>query len=464
MAKEKKYIVNIPESITIEELIRYAEGRLSSRENHSIEKYLLEHPFEAEALEGILLLEKPALAMVYAQKIEKAVFAKEKNKNVLWWWAVAASFLLLFGLFFFPSIPTDHITSSKVVEQDDSLLQAQTVDTIVQYLDTNPQVYHEEVQTTVDTKEYKTTQQPIGVERVAKEEKRNVPNVKQTHEDEIVVVLEEMEVEENVFGVVTRSSKDEEFDDMLFLSDKSLGVQVDDSLTNYDSLISEMLVMIDIDMQGTALYNTNAIEMVEDNSLNDAKEITDVAPNTIPKKEEPFITQQAHKIKENNKRLTYAKKAKSKAKKSLGKPKRKLGSSSEAKSLSPQKDMISEEIALNDKGSVIPQKADVPLYDSIVQKEVPVDELLLKEEFVQKSNNFQFEAVRKLIENKKYDEAMRNLAAMNQAEEKTRWLKAITHFGKGEAEDGVKQLLYIIQADQDTPITKKAREILRKLK
>jgi len=52
---------------------------------------------------------------------------------------------------------------------------------------------------------------------------------------------------------------------------------------------------------------------------------------------------------------------------------------------------------------------------------------------------------------------------MTQEEEKQHWLDAINHFGRGEAEEGVKKLLYIIQADKDTFITKKAREILKKL-
>ncbi len=463
MAKDKKHIITIPATITIAELIDYAEGRMSSHEEHLVEKYLLEHPFEAEALEGILLMEKPALATVYAQKIEEALFPKEKNRSVIWWWAVAASFLLLVGLFFFPSNPTARMTSSKVVEPN----IPQAVDTIVQYSDTTALAYHENVQKNkiVDN----VASSPL--------QKSQDINEKYTIEGEEILVTDQLQDKAVAYHVTediadgsakTFSSNEiqleQDAQDDLTIKVFSQKRSNEQWSVDYESLINEMLVMIDIGMQETVLYNTKVIEVMEDHSQNEAKEITDVVPNTIPKKEEPFITQQPHTIKENNKRLTFAKKAKSKAKKSVSKSRRKLGSSSKAKPLPPQKDMVSEEIALYDIESTISKKAEVPLQDSIVQKEVSADELVLKEESVQKSNDFQFEAVRKLIENKKYDEAMRNLAVMNQEEEKTRWLKAITHFGKGEAEDGVKQLLYIIQADQDTPITKKAREILRKLK
>ena len=463
MAKDKKHIITIPATITIAELIDYAEGRMSSHEEHLVEKYLLEHPFEAEALEGILLMEKPALATVYAQKIEEALFPKEKNRSVIWWWAVAASFLLLVGLFFFPSNPTARMTSSKVVEPN----IPQAVDTIVQYSDTTALAYHENVQ------------KNKIVENIASSPLQKSQDIKEkyTIEGEEILVTDELQDKAVAYHVTEdiadRTAKVSSFQEKQLIEDEQKDVTVEvlsseksneQRSVDYDSLINEMLVMIDIGMQETVLYNTKVIEVMEDHSQNEAKEITDVVPNTIPKKEEPFITQQPHTIKENNKRLTFAKKAKSKAKKSVSKSRRKLGSSSKAKPLPPQKDMVSEEIALYDIESTISKKAEVPLQDSIVQKEVSADELVLKEESVQKSNDFQFEAVRKLIENKKYDEAMRNLAVMNQEEEKTRWLKAITHFGKGEAEDGVKQLLYIIQADQDTPITKKAREILRKLK
>ena len=465
MDKDKKHIIIIPATITIAELIEYAEGRLSSHEEHLVEKYLLEHPFEAEALEGFLLMEKPDLATVYAQKIEKALFPKEKNRNIIWWWAVAASFLLLIGLFFFPPNSTDHIGLSKIEVQKDPMPKA--VDTIVQYSDTTALAYHENVQKNkiVDN----VASSPL--------QKSQDINEKYTIEGEEILVTDQLQDKAVAYHVTediadgsakTFSSNEiqleQDAQDDLTIKVFSQKRSNEQWSVDYESLINEMLVMIDIGMQETVLYNTKAIEVMEDHSQNEAKEITDVVPNTIPKKEEPFITQQPHTIKENNKRLTFAKKAKSKAKKSVSKSKRKLGSSSKAKPLPPQKDMVSEEIALYDIESTISKKAEVPLQDSIVQKEVSADELVLKEESVQKSNDFQFEAVRKLIENKKYDEAMRNLAVMNQEEEKTRWLKAITHFGKGEAEDGVKQLLYIIQADQDTPITKKAREILRKLK
>ncbi|SMG51650.1 TonB family C-terminal domain-containing protein [Marivirga sericea] len=77
----------------------YVEGRLSSQEQHQVEKYLLNHPFEAEAMEGYL--ENPdALAdlRILKAKLQARTTPEQEQRTIpLWRKALpyAAVFLLL---------------------------------------------------------------------------------------------------------------------------------------------------------------------------------------------------------------------------------------------------------------------------------------------------------------------------------------------------------------------------------
>lgn len=98
MKKDKNHIDPI-QDLSIEKMQAYVNGTLSPEEQHQVEKYLLNHPFEAEAMEGYLenpdgLHDLPSLR----SRLQARTTPKKEHKTIpLWRKALpyAAVFLLL---------------------------------------------------------------------------------------------------------------------------------------------------------------------------------------------------------------------------------------------------------------------------------------------------------------------------------------------------------------------------------
>jgi TonB family protein len=98
VAKDKNHIDPINEP-SLEQMKAYVEGNLSGTEQYQVEKYLLDHPFEAEAMEGYL--ENPA-SFNDIDKLNARLKSRvhpEKEKSIIPLWRkllpYAAVFLLL---------------------------------------------------------------------------------------------------------------------------------------------------------------------------------------------------------------------------------------------------------------------------------------------------------------------------------------------------------------------------------
>ncbi|WKV13210.1 TonB family protein [Marivirga harenae] len=103
MKKDKNHIDPIRD-LSIEKMKAYANGTLSPAEQHQVEKYLLSHPFEAEAMEGYLenpdaLNDLPSLKA----KLQSKTTPKQE-KRVIPMWKKALPYAAVFLLFIISSI------------------------------------------------------------------------------------------------------------------------------------------------------------------------------------------------------------------------------------------------------------------------------------------------------------------------------------------------------------------------
>jgi len=98
VSKERDHI----ERLTPDLIRRYQAGELSTREQHTVEKYLLENPFEAEALEGLEMIsgeEADTHLEALHNRIDQKVNPSEIDKGATEFWVytrrIAAAILLL---------------------------------------------------------------------------------------------------------------------------------------------------------------------------------------------------------------------------------------------------------------------------------------------------------------------------------------------------------------------------------
>lgn len=122
-----KIFGNTEEPLSKEKLIRYAKGEATPAEAHEVERYLIDDPFTADALEGLKMLgasrfeaalneilegiqtrkpqENSAAKVINFTASESAPKATPKRKNPYRQYSIAASLLILVAvgmLFFFP--------------------------------------------------------------------------------------------------------------------------------------------------------------------------------------------------------------------------------------------------------------------------------------------------------------------------------------------------------------------------
>jgi TonB family protein len=96
-----------PEAPTAEQLRRYAAGKLTPAERHAVERYLLDHPLHAAALEGTQAMRAdgldpaPAHADLQARLRQRLGRAEKRRLVSLWGYGAAAGLVLLLLSTFF---------------------------------------------------------------------------------------------------------------------------------------------------------------------------------------------------------------------------------------------------------------------------------------------------------------------------------------------------------------------------
>ena len=94
MSDHKDHITNL----TPELMQQYQNGLLSSEMQHQVERYLLDHPFEAEAIEGVLLVEGAGFESDVADLKSRLITDRKEEKVIPLWqqyWKVAAVITVL---------------------------------------------------------------------------------------------------------------------------------------------------------------------------------------------------------------------------------------------------------------------------------------------------------------------------------------------------------------------------------
>ena len=444
MSNNQKHSITIPAHIPSDQLILYAQGKLSHKESHIVEKYLLENPFEADAFEGLLLLENPQLASQYVKKIEKAL--TKKSKASYWWYSAAASILLLVGLSYLLNVQHEKDKTESIVLNEDQKVPEQNytgdkTDSIPDSLEYI--VAYEEISPPQTKKSLELQDEIVDKENTASLYKNNGKKAFKKNIDQ-----------SGTFGKKGRASEIEEEVPVLELE----AIETEQEKTEYR--FEEKV------QKQTGLAFKNKIEKEADGSIepfggeiptDNDKRIEDESKIET---DDPFATEKYPEIESIvHNRAVVSKSA------ILASEKRMTISDS----------LIKDMLSYIDEGNVNERRLKElksnkwEAKKENFKKSKTVKKLSKKRKKVsttisEKNKQVQYSEIKKDIQAKQFDEAMTKLALMDQEEEKTRWLKAINHFGKGEAEEGVKQLLYIIEADEGTPITQKAREILKKLK
>lgn len=128
MSKKHNHI----DHLTPELFKAYQEGSLSADEMYAIEKFLLENPFEAEALEGLETIATDALDGHLADlntRLEAKLSEDEETRIIFWTMTrkIAASLLVLFTaafLFFWQEPDITDVTTKELTQNDDEILGA----------------------------------------------------------------------------------------------------------------------------------------------------------------------------------------------------------------------------------------------------------------------------------------------------------------------------------------------------
>lgn len=126
MAKDKNHIDPITE-LSLEQMQAYAEGKLSTTEQYQVEKYLLDHPFEAEAMEGYL--ENPEafgdMGQLHARLDSRINPEKEKRIIPLWKkvlpYAAVILLLIISTVFTIGYFQQEESFAPIAIESDDAL-------------------------------------------------------------------------------------------------------------------------------------------------------------------------------------------------------------------------------------------------------------------------------------------------------------------------------------------------------
>ncbi|GAB5527216.1 MAG: hypothetical protein Roseis2KO_50880 [Roseivirga sp.] len=121
MSKKHNHI----EELTPELIKAYQEGNLTADEMYAVEKYLLENPFEAEALEGLEMVAPDALSTHIDDlnaRLAGRLSEKEETKVVFWTMTrkIAASLLVLMTAAFFFFLQEPDVTTKELTQADNT--------------------------------------------------------------------------------------------------------------------------------------------------------------------------------------------------------------------------------------------------------------------------------------------------------------------------------------------------------
>lgn len=118
------------EQLTPELIKAYQEGNLSADEMYAVEKFLLENPFEAEALEGLETIDSGALSPHLDDlnaRLSSRLAEEEETKVVFWTMTrkIAASLLVLTTAAFLFFLQEPDITTKEITQADNKTNQTE---------------------------------------------------------------------------------------------------------------------------------------------------------------------------------------------------------------------------------------------------------------------------------------------------------------------------------------------------